>query len=281
MPAVLVHEVVTDVVIHQASGIDEVNGFYGPGAWYSWVITIIWSWFKIMNGEKLLTYDIMAHLLYTSWAAIDLLRQLKGEATSFGALTASIIATYWGLVNDLAQYTHIVGTTSDGARQSSTILLATGATTALSAIVLLTCTIHLFVYEEIFGRFDVEKDHDLGMMDQFADAMTNAAIIGFIAFVVPLVWAGVDGWINGLGSAAAYAGFFLGISIPYSLFVGYGSVIFTIIPLHVLGPDCSVWKPCTGLSLSDWDQAFALVCALVFVGREVGMNLSGSAGQLS
>jgi hypothetical protein len=93
-----------------------------------------------------------------------------------------------------------------------------------------------------------------------------------------LAWAGVEGWIKSLRSAAAYASFLLSIGIPFSLVLGYMSVILTILPLHVLGPDCSVWRPCTGLSLSDWDQAFTLVCALVITVREVGMKLSGSGG---
>lgn len=57
-----------DIDIHRVGSVDQVSGFYGPGAWASWVIVILWSWLAIINGEMTLTYDAMAHLIYTSWA---------------------------------------------------------------------------------------------------------------------------------------------------------------------------------------------------------------------
>lgn len=260
--------------------IDQVSGFYGPGAWASWVVVIIWSWLAIMNGEMTLSHDSVAHLLYTNWAAVDLLRQLKGDATSLNALTAALIATYWGLVNHLAQYAQIVGMVPKSVRKTSPILLATVFTMALSSIALSACTIHLFIHEGMLGQFQTGKDDDVVLMNRFTDAIIHAAMIGSlqVALVGLLAYAVDDGSTTTQRSVAAYTSFLLGIAVPFAFVLGYTSVIFTILPLDVLGPHCLVWKPCTGLSLSDWNQVFAPVCALIV--RETGVSWSSPEWQL-
>jgi hypothetical protein len=37
--------------------------------------------------------------------------------------------------------------------------------------------------------------------------------------------------------------------------------------------DCSLWKPCTEISIAEWDQAFALLCALALFGYEMGSEM--------
>lgn len=92
-------------------GIANVNGFYGNGAWAGWFITLVSSWIGILYKPTTKNhYDLYLHLLYTNWAAVDIIRQLPalpslsaeakpGEPPLFGALAAAFTVAFWGIIH--------------------------------------------------------------------------------------------------------------------------------------------------------------------------------------
>ncbi|KAG9193621.1 hypothetical protein G6011_03656 [Alternaria panax] len=52
----------------------EINGFYGPGSWAAWVITMIVSWIPILQNDYESNLHYMLYALYTNWATIDAIR---------------------------------------------------------------------------------------------------------------------------------------------------------------------------------------------------------------
>jgi hypothetical protein len=54
---------------------NEVNGFYGPGTWAAWVITLMASWIPILRKDYESNIHYISYALYTNWAAIDIFRQ--------------------------------------------------------------------------------------------------------------------------------------------------------------------------------------------------------------
>ncbi|CAN9142400.1 unnamed protein product [Alternaria alternata] len=54
-----------------------ISGFYGPGAWAAWVITMVASWIPVTQGDYTHNLHFIGYALYTNWAAIDLMRQLN------------------------------------------------------------------------------------------------------------------------------------------------------------------------------------------------------------
>jgi hypothetical protein len=96
--------------------ISKISGFYGPGAWAGWFLTLCASWYSILTrwSKCKRTHDILMHLVFTNWAAIDLVRRLRPRAEElddehhtgdYGAIGAAITITYWGLWNAMLQLT--------------------------------------------------------------------------------------------------------------------------------------------------------------------------------
>jgi hypothetical protein len=58
-----------------------VSSFYGPGSWAAWCIIRITSWIPIIQNDYSHNFHFISYALYTNWAAVDALRQLKFEGT--------------------------------------------------------------------------------------------------------------------------------------------------------------------------------------------------------
>jgi hypothetical protein len=65
--AVFEHDAVFDV--------NGVSGFYGPGAWSAWFLILVTSWVATIRGDYSHNIHHIGYLLYTNWAAVDLIRQ--------------------------------------------------------------------------------------------------------------------------------------------------------------------------------------------------------------
>jgi len=50
----------------------QISGFYGPGTWAAWVITLITSWIPILLSDHKHNLHYLAYALYTNWATVDL-----------------------------------------------------------------------------------------------------------------------------------------------------------------------------------------------------------------
>ncbi|KAF2122824.1 hypothetical protein BDV96DRAFT_561442 [Lophiotrema nucula] len=93
-------------------GILEISGFYGPGAWLGWLLTIITSWYNLYRKPSARRpQDTIVFLLGTHWAALDLIhrtslaRKVTVEELNGmqGSIAAAFLVTYWGLFCALSQ----------------------------------------------------------------------------------------------------------------------------------------------------------------------------------
>jgi hypothetical protein len=55
----------------------QISGFYGPGPWAAWMITLGISWINTIQNDYTHNMHFIAYALYTNFAAIDLIRQLN------------------------------------------------------------------------------------------------------------------------------------------------------------------------------------------------------------
>jgi hypothetical protein len=51
----------------------QISGFYGPGPWAAWIITLAISWINTVQNNM----HFIGYALYTNFAAVDLIRQLN------------------------------------------------------------------------------------------------------------------------------------------------------------------------------------------------------------
>lgn len=96
-------------------GISKISGFYGNGTWASWFLTLASSWhgivFEPASSSVRDVLDVLGHMLYTNWAAIDVFRQLHALESSndevenavHGALGAALTITYLGVFHGFFQ----------------------------------------------------------------------------------------------------------------------------------------------------------------------------------
>lgn len=92
-------------------GIPRVSGFYGPGAWAAWSLTLAASWFRLPSHHPQARFDLSTwiYLLGTDWAAFDLiyiscsLQTLKRSNASsevfdaeIGSIGAAFSIAFWG-----------------------------------------------------------------------------------------------------------------------------------------------------------------------------------------
>ena len=55
----------------------DVNGFYGPGSWAPWFITLFASWIAILRDDYTHNAHFIAYALYTNWAAMNIIQLLS------------------------------------------------------------------------------------------------------------------------------------------------------------------------------------------------------------
>ncbi|CAN9186137.1 unnamed protein product [Alternaria alternata] len=73
---------------HASPDFSQISGFYGPGAWAAWVITMVASWIPVIQGDYAHNLHFIGYALYTNWAAIDFTYQINrdlGDKSDFSA----------------------------------------------------------------------------------------------------------------------------------------------------------------------------------------------------
>ncbi|KAJ5964799.1 uncharacterized protein N7479_004675 [Penicillium vulpinum] len=100
-------------------GIGNVSGFYGPGSWAAWFISIVASWGRLIRAsEERFDPNTWLFLLGTNWAAVGLFRGIRMAQSipldsltydaDLGSLKGSIGAaftvTFWGSFHSSLQY---------------------------------------------------------------------------------------------------------------------------------------------------------------------------------
>jgi hypothetical protein len=97
-------------------GISNVSGFYGPGAWAAWFLTIVGAWVRVLRGsEEKVDMNTALFLFGTNWAAVDVFRSIHAMRniqpdqpdykTEFiklmGSYGAALTVVFWGTVHAL------------------------------------------------------------------------------------------------------------------------------------------------------------------------------------
>lgn len=151
-------------------GISRVNGFYGPGTWADWFLTILASWYRLIsNDKKRIDPNTWLYLLATNWAAIDLLRHTRiweglldhGSATEFsekklGSIAAAMMLTWWGIFHGMMQLTFSMKDlgAENPRRQRGyrTITVAIGLLVPIVSLCVSVCKLDTFVFLNPFGQ---------------------------------------------------------------------------------------------------------------------------------
>ena len=117
-------------------GIAKVSGWYGPGTWAAWFLTIMGAWLGIFRAsEAKVDGNTWSYLIGTNWAAADLLRYVRlvshGSTRSeqmllLGSYAAAFNITFWGLFHAVWQlfWTCILFRKHKRAKQRGRTLLA-------------------------------------------------------------------------------------------------------------------------------------------------------------
>jgi hypothetical protein len=109
-------------------GISKVSGFYGPGSWAAWFLTICGSWLHLWVDHSGSYLDVSAwsYLAYTNWAAIALIRHsiplyaLKSEkdtagwVENAGQTAAALTIVFFGCLHGTAQWVRCGNTVESG-----------------------------------------------------------------------------------------------------------------------------------------------------------------------
>ncbi|KAJ5473497.1 hypothetical protein N7475_003063 [Penicillium sp. IBT 31633x] len=100
-------------------GIGNVSGFYGPGSWAAWFLSITASWWRLLRAsEEKFDPNTWLFLLGTNWAAVGLFRGIRlaqsiphdspthdTDLNSMqGSIAAAFTVTFWGLFHISIQY---------------------------------------------------------------------------------------------------------------------------------------------------------------------------------
>jgi hypothetical protein len=100
-------------------GMREVSGFYGPGSWAGWFLSIAASWSRLLRAsEERFDPNTWTYLLGTNWAAVGLFRGIRlaqsipRDSLTYeadlnklqGSLGAAFNVTFWGTFHASIQY---------------------------------------------------------------------------------------------------------------------------------------------------------------------------------
>jgi hypothetical protein len=98
-------------------GVQGVSGFYGPGSWIAYTLTLATSWVAVIRNDQSHNLHHIGYLLYVNWAAIDAIRhsaQAFSEGTESGtrqlnaieSRRAALLVSWWGVCHIALQYTY-------------------------------------------------------------------------------------------------------------------------------------------------------------------------------
>jgi hypothetical protein len=257
--------------------ISQVSGFYGPGTWASWIIALASSSISIMSGDQSIGYDVFGHLLYTHWAAIDVFRQLNRDKLSFGPLVAAIVITYWGNLHNILQF---FAHSTDGGFGTAMFLGS-----FLPSIALFTFMIYGYrnpdsLRADLFANTPLTEEDSSALFATVHGLMIFTFVLAGIFAVVCLIGQ-YDEAQRGENTVFAVLLITPLLGVFVLDIVGYFLVFVTAQFTRRGIPDCHFLKPCTSQSIAEWDQAFALMCALVIFVYEKGPTLLAFARRRS
>lgn len=252
----------------------QISGFYGPGAWAAWVITMLASWIPLLQGDYTHNLHFIVYAVYTNWAAIDLIRYSSQafpqdehdlsdiDQTRLDNMTASFAVVRIGVYQAVWQMLichRFVATRRSHSKHPSTarrIFLAIGAVIPLSV----ACSAVLNYSQPNFVSF----------------LLVACLVFGICA----VAWTACELlWPHSL-----FTGFYPLNQFPYTeLFFGMIIPLLTFCLVFVINhredyfrarltPTRCYFVPCAPQGIGEWDQAFSLLVALFLFFYEFGSH---------
>jgi hypothetical protein len=269
-------------------GIAGVTSFYGPGTWGAWVLTVVASWIHMRKHEDAYLLHPIGHMLYTNWAAIDIIRQLASQKNkNTGSVGAAFLVTYWGLCQTSLQLLYCMTKDRGSSRpgtQRRYFALVLGL--VLPSITGLYFLLRVFLASDVAKPYDEGSAlvpalyHD-GIKQSFhqwnmviaAYFMVNTAILLCLALgdslrtrVLKGVWKVDENW--------AFYPALMGPLSMICLSLSTCSYIFKVISSGggIMRKSC-YFMPCSPQKISESDQSFALFVALALFSYEFGFMI--------
>jgi hypothetical protein len=295
MPPFMASHIARAMAADESLGINNVSGFYGPGSWIAWYLTLATSWVAVIRNDHSNNLHHIGYLLYVNWAAIDVIRksvQVPLDATdtdsrnisSNGPLGAALVVTWWGVVHATLQFTYSILSTGGAhdplyfnVRRRST-LLKVGV--ILPSIAGLVCFI--YIPREDFGQPIPALCWDGMVLDRsrhISRYICAAALWSLCSSTTAVLLVDCSRfWPSSLERTpkehiCLTMLFYLIGFIPVSLSLPY---LLALTESGLSGR--GIWQkscffmPCAPHNLMEWDQAFPVFRGVFMVGYEFGLG---------
>jgi hypothetical protein len=262
--------------------LQQISGFYGPGAWAAFLLAVLSSWYSIRYRlRKISILTVISPILYINWAAIDLLRQSSKHNVSPGPTVATVAVTYWGLWYLNLQCRYVVqaelNNLSDshslsGAHRATKVLFHLGG--VLPTIALAMCVHRVDVAVAAFTA----KHSGITLHADFTKALAKVRwwdYVTIVSTVISLVATPASVVTTVMFTNTRFllclVVHITSVSVTVWLLAGPYALLLAWAPSHT-SISCFI-KPCAPQSMGEWDQAFALLCGVVVFVYEVGPDV--------
>jgi hypothetical protein len=234
----------------------QISGFYGPGTWAAWVITIITSWIPMMQNDYEHNLHYILYSLYTNWAAIDAIRliaQAPRHQTDSGevekalaeCLVASLAVVKVGVYHAILQI--IMCIFKEKGQSNSHLVKIRRRVLYIGCGLLLPMA--LWIYTSTYPSADQDKPSVTDILHISGWTMLHASCLYLLSWgrrsrrlTQPIML--IEGTL--VLSAMSTE------QLSYSLLSPAG-----------LGLQCQCYTvPCAPQNIKEWDQAFSLFVAL-------------------
>lgn len=266
------------------SDFSQISGFYGPGAWAAWVITMIASWIPLIQGDDTHNLHFLGYALYTNWAAIDLLRHInrvpghnddllaveQARLENIVASVAVLIVGIFQAVGQMLVYFYMIPFKSTSSKCPS---LARGMYLSLGTVLPLCMICSGPLSYSQLEAFETT-------MGVFFFPFGTTCIAGLSASVASYV-------LHNISSPRF--GFYHHRMFGYFTYlVAYCVIVMTLCIVSIKAVTKESWEavsrstrpaarcyfvPCAPQRIGEWDQAFSLLVALVLFLYEFGPGM--------
>ena len=254
----------------------QISGFYGPGTWAAWVITLITSWIPILQNDHKHNLHYISYLLYTNWATIDLIRQVAlavrhqkgfGEVshTQLQNINAALAVVQVGILHGAAQFA-LCCFLAKG--QDADIINDIKRRRQYISIGLLTPWATNVCTASYFNRIMV--DHLLVF------CLFTACTLAGIVVLVSNIFLLMEGLWNPEGAGSPLTGpLFAGVVLVISVLpmIDFATKLSPSTSRDYMMRNRCAFVPCARQAIFDWDQAFSLLVALFVFFYEYGTSL--------
>ena len=250
----------------------QVSGFYGPGAWAAWIITMFASWIPLLQADYTHNLHFIGYAMYTNWAAIDLIRHgipappldqhdlSDQDRARFENIAASIAVVQLGVYQVVMQLSvchnrlHRMSQADRSLEARRRLILSIGAVLPLSM------GLHALARSSISA---------FNWALLYICCIQGFLFVGFNAWQLLLPIEYKRNTVLNVVILCDYLILSLG-------FVAYSRVSATVDWRrdHIASlPEQCYYVPCAPQGIGEWDQAFSLIVALFLFLYEFGYDI--------